>query len=210
MAFLAHFFLPNCGIFTAKKLMNGFGPLHITWFLFFRANLPILFFRPPTPFPLPMPGPWLTFGHRPTHMKKLALICLLIGHTALAQAQDKTASLVLALDRQRFDAQVAKDTARLNQLLADDLIYVHSSAVVETKREFVANIANRKWDYRTAKLEGTRVRVYGNTAIVTGQGTLDMMSDGKPIVVRLLYTDVYAKRKGKWQMVSWQSTRLPQ
>jgi ketosteroid isomerase-like protein len=143
-------------------------------------------------------------------MKKLLFACLLFCQAALAQAQDKTATLVLALDRQRFDAQVAKDTARLNQLLADDLIYVHSSAVVETKREFVANIANRKWDYRTAKLEGTRVRVYGNTAIVTGQGTLDMMSDGKPIVVRLLYTDVYAKRKGKWQMVSWQSTRLPQ
>jgi ketosteroid isomerase-like protein len=159
---------------------------------------------------LPMPLPMPTFGQFPIAMKKLLFVCLLFAHAALAQAQDKTANLVLALDRQRFDAQVAKDTAQLNQLLADDLIYVHSSAVVETKREFVANIANGKWDYRTAKLEGTRVRVYGSTAIVTGQGTLDMVSDGKPIVIRLLYTDVYAKRKGKWQMVSWQSTRLPQ
>jgi ketosteroid isomerase-like protein len=143
-------------------------------------------------------------------MKTALFASLFFLQFLVTQAQDKLGALVLDLDRQRFDAQVKKDTARLNQLLAEDLIYVHSSAQIEDKRAFVGNVGKAHWDYRSAKLEDTRVRVYGNTAIITGKGTLEMFNEGKMITLRLLYTDVYVKRKGKWQMVSWQSTRLPQ
>jgi ketosteroid isomerase-like protein len=140
----------------------------------------------------------------------LSILLFLFAQSVIGQAQDKVGEMVLGLDRQRFDAQINKDTTRLKQLLADDLIYVHSSAQIENKKEFVGNVGTARWDYRTAKLEDTRVRVYGNTAIITGKGTLEMFNEGKMVTVRLLYTDVYAQRKGKWQMVSWQSTRLPQ
>ncbi len=139
-----------------------------------------------------------------------SFLLFFFAHPFFGQAQDKVGQMVLSLDRQRFDAQISKDTARLNLLLADDLIYVHSNAQIENKKEFVGNVGTARWDYRTAKLEDTRVRVYGSSAVITGKGTLEMFNEGKMVTIRLLYTNVYAKRKGKWQMVSWQSTRLPQ
>ena len=51
------------------------------------------------------------------------------------------------------------------------------------------------------------VRVYGPTAVLTGSA--DMVLRGQPDTIRLRYTLVYAKRDGRWQMVAWQSTRLP-
>ncbi|MCU0448443.1 MAG: nuclear transport factor 2 family protein [Bernardetiaceae bacterium] len=135
--------------------------------------------------------------------------CLLWPGLSLAQT-DKVAQWVRELDRQRFEAQIKKDTARLNQLLADDLIYTHSSAVVETKPGFVANVANGKWDYRQANLSNVQVRVMGQTAIITGRGDLVMGNNGQPQNVNLLFTNVYVKRKGQWRMVSWHSCRLPQ
>jgi ketosteroid isomerase-like protein len=147
-------------------------------------------------------------------MRSVIIFCFVSGWwllpgPALAQTA-KVAQWVRELDRQRFEAQIKKDTARLNQLLADDLIYTHSSAVVETKPEFVANVANGKWDYRQANLSNVQVRVMGQTAIITGRGDLVMANNGQPQNVNLLFTNVYVKRKGQWRMVSWHSCRLPQ
>ena len=49
----------------------------------------------------------------------------------------------------------------------------------------------------------------GVTAIVNGEAKLSVTTDGKTNSFSLRYTDVWVMRDNKWQMVSWQSTRLP-
>ena len=48
----------------------------------------------------------------------------------------------------------------------------------------------------------------GDAVVLTGQARIGVMSGGKPNAFTVRFTDVYANRGGKWQMVTWQSTRL--
>lgn len=114
----------------------------------------------------------------------------------------------LEADRARFEAQVKGDVAALDKLLASDLTYVHSSGVVETKDEFVAAIKSGKYKYKSIVPEGVTVRSHGDTALVHGKATIEAVSSGRDVHVVLVFTDVWVKRDGRWQMVSWHSTRL--
>jgi hypothetical protein len=53
-----------------------------------------------------------------------------------------------------------------------------------------------------------KVRIYGNTAIVTGTDTEKSEYHGKDSSGKYLWTDVFVFRNGRWQAVSSQSTRL--
>jgi hypothetical protein len=102
------------------------------------------------------------------------------------------------------------DLEVLEQILGDDLIYTHSSAKVDNKSQYMADLRAGVVRYNTIKPEDVKVRLYsgGNMGIITGKATVEVTVNGKVSEMNLRYTDVYARRKGKWQMVSWQSTRL--
>ncbi len=95
-------------------------------------------------------------------------------------------------------------------MLADDLSYIHASGNADTKREFIDAIRTGRLRYKQLDREGVAVRVYGEVAVVTGRGRFQVRSGENDLDVRLLFTDVYVKRGGKWRMVAWQSTRLPE
>lgn len=142
-------------------------------------------------------------------MKKLFILWLCLVITNTLSAQDKTEDMVLKLDRQRFDAQISKDTTLLNQLLSNDLIYVHSSGLVENKKEYVDKISNRQADYREVNIEKAKAHIYGkNTAIINGTAKINLWQTDKMVTIYLHYLDVWVKEKGKWRMVRWQSTRI--
>ena len=48
----------------------------------------------------------------------------------------------------------------------------------------------------------------GDPVVLTGVARIRVTSGGKPNAFSVRFTDVYANRGGKWQMVTWQSTRL--
>jgi hypothetical protein len=49
----------------------------------------------------------------------------------------------------------------------------------------------------------------GDAVVLTGVARISVTSGGKLNKFGVRFTDVYARRGGKWQMVTWQSTRLP-
>src|SRR5207245_11740869 len=75
---------------------------------------------------------------------------------------------VIAADDRRFQAMMKQDWATLFASLADDLVYVHSSARVESKGEHVGNLKAGKPYYRGASPRERKVRVRGDVAIVNG------------------------------------------
>ena len=135
------------------------------------------------------------------------LIYLFVGLSIELVAQNPIVNEIQKLENQRFKAQIEKDSLTLKRILADDLIYTHSSAIVESKQEYINSIMKNRWDYREIVVEKNQVRVYKNTAIVNGIAKITIAQNDKLIEIRMSYTDVYIKRK-QWQMVSWQSTRI--
>ena len=125
------------------------------------------------------------------------------------QAQSADEKAVVAAEKARFEAQVSKNTDALNQLLADDLVYVHSSGNVDTKQSYIQSIKEGNSTYNSIDVQEQKVRLYGKTAIINGICYIKRpVVDGKNNDLKLRYTDVYVKKGGRWQMVTWQSFRM--
>jgi len=111
-------------------------------------------------------------------------------------------------EERRLKALVDDDFATLEAILADDLTYTHSNALVDTKASFMAALRSGKTKYEAVDRQPPLVRVYGDTAIMTGQASVGLR--GRPDRLELRYTLLYVRQAGAWRMVAWQSTRLPQ
>lgn len=126
---------------------------------------------------------------------------------APVSADEKAVSTV---EKQRFDAQVSKDYAVLERVLANDLVYTHSNGNTDTKQSYIQGIRDGKSNYGAIDVQEQNVRVYGTTAVVNGVCLIKMNNNNTPTDLKLRYTDVYVKKGGQWQMVAWQSLRMAQ
>jgi hypothetical protein len=116
---------------------------------------------------------------------------------------------VIDLDRRRMLAMALKDTATLESLLADDLIYTHSSARLDTKRSLIEGMTSGKTVYTAVEPSEVKAQDLGDTVVLTGVAQIKVTANGTANAFGVRFTDVYARRDGHWQMVTWQSTRLP-
>ena len=119
------------------------------------------------------------------------------------------AETIIGLDKKRMQAMGEKDIETLESLLADDLIYTHSSARVDTKQSLIANMQSGATVYSSIEPSDVRAQDLGDAVVLTGVAWIKVVSKGKDLDFGVRFTDAYAKRSGRWQMVVWQSTRLP-
>jgi len=119
------------------------------------------------------------------------------------------AQAVIDLDKKRMQAMAKKDVATLQSVLADDLIYTHSSARLDTKKSLIGNMQSGATVYTSVEPADVKAQDLGDAVVLTGVAQIEVVSQGKPNAFGVRFTDVYAKRNGRWQMVTWQSTRLP-
>ena len=138
----------------------------------------------------------------------IAACFVLVSAGQRLQAQAPAAEqAVRQVEDRRIKAMIDDDFATLEAVLADDLTYGHSSGVVDTKASYIETLRSGKTKYLTFDRTPSVVRLYGDTAIVTGTATLSLR--GQPAPFTLRYTLAYVLREGQWRMVAWQSTRLP-
>ena len=129
--------------------------------------------------------------------------------TAVATQPTATEADVLSADDRRFEAMRKGDWAALNLALADDLTYVHSTARLETKAEHIANLRGGKPHYRGIAPRERKARVHGGVGVVNGVSEMHVERDGKEQRFTVRYLAVYAKTGNSWQMIAWQSTKVP-
>ena len=106
---------------------------------------------------------------------------------------------------------VKGDRAALEKLLADDLTYIHSTALLESKEQFIKSVTSGNIDYVSIvpSESDAKVRVNGNTAVVNGVAAVNVIDTGKDRKIRIRYTTVYTNRGGAWLLQAWQSTVIP-
>lgn len=120
------------------------------------------------------------------------------------------AQKIIELDKKRMDAMCQKDTATLNELLSDDLVYTHSSARLDTKQSLIGGMESGTTVYTAVEPSDVKAQDLGDAVVLTGAARVSVVSNGNPINFGVRFTDVYVNRGGQWQMVAWQSTRLPE
>jgi 3-hydroxyisobutyrate dehydrogenase-like beta-hydroxyacid dehydrogenase/ketosteroid isomerase-like protein len=116
---------------------------------------------------------------------------------------------IRALEDRRYRAMIDSDVAALETLLGDDLVYTHSTSLVDSKASYLDKLRSRKVVYRKVERPEESIQVHGDTAVITGEVRLEVLVDGSPRAMRSRFTNVWAKRPRGWQMVAWQSTPLP-
>ena len=119
------------------------------------------------------------------------------------------AEKVIELDKRRMTAMAQKDIATLNELIADDLVYTHSSARLDTKQSLIGNMQSGSTVYTSVVPSDVKAQDLGDSVVLTGTCRISVNSGGNAMNFGVRFTDIYANRGGRWQMVAWQSTRLP-
>jgi ketosteroid isomerase-like protein len=117
---------------------------------------------------------------------------------------------IIDLDRTRMNAMAQKDIATLNALISDDLVYTHSTARVDTKKSLIEAMESGRTVYTGVEPSDVKAQDLGNAVVLTGSARIHVMSNGRPNSFGVRFTDVYVNNGGQWQMVAWQSTRLPE
>src|SRR5438128_12250790 len=114
---------------------------------------------------------------------------------------------VLRADDRRFEAMKKGDWAALDAALAEDLIYVHSTARQESKAEHIANLRGGKPHYRGIAPRDRRARVVGSVGIVNGVSDMHVERDGKENTFPVRYLAGSGKGGAGWRMIRRQSTQ---
>lgn len=144
-------------------------------------------------------------GLRPRH---LLFVGLLFLSSALI-AQSHTEAEVLKLSRDKFRWLTAGQLDSLKGVLDPTVQYIHSNGWIQTRDEILADVNSGKLVYQAIEVTSAGVRLYDQTAIVTGKGKFTVLMTGSPLVIDLGYTEVYVKRGKRWLLVSRHANRNP-
>src|SRR5215813_10537277 len=85
-----------------------------------------------------------------------------------AKPMADNAQMIIDLDRKRMAAMAEKDIATLNEVLADDLIYTHSSARLDTKQSLIGNMQSGSTVYNAVEPSDVKAQDCGTAVVLTG------------------------------------------
>jgi hypothetical protein len=115
----------------------------------------------------------------------------------------------LAAEDARYRAQTNSDFAVMERLFGDDLIYQHSTGMLDDKAGFIHAMSSEMVKYRHMERHDVIVRTYGAIAIITGRARFEVTVDRIDSIVNIRFHSVWVKRGANPQFVSWQATPLP-
>jgi len=145
----------------------------------------------------------------------LMIVALALGAATndLNASSDEDAKAVAALDTKYQAAVKSNDAATMDQILADDFVLVTGRGKVFNKADLLESARNKEVTYeRQDEESGTqKVRVWGDTAVVTALLWIKGVAQPKRIDYKLWFSDTYVRTPAGWRYVFGQaSLPLPQ
>jgi ketosteroid isomerase-like protein len=105
-------------------------------------------------------------------------------------------------------AIVRKDEKAIAGNMAEDFRIIDGQGNVAAKAAFVADIIDPKLTIDPYTVEDFNVRIYGDTALLSGRTHMTGKHDGQPFESNYRYIDIYVRKGGRWKIVSVQITKL--
>jgi Domain of unknown function (DUF4440) len=116
---------------------------------------------------------------------------------------------IKTLEDRRYRAMLDADTAVLDALCSDDLIYTHSKGDHDDKRSYLDKVGSRHFTYLEITHPADRILVVDGAALVTGRMTASVLVAGRGIVhVDNRYLAVWVREHGGWKFVAYQPTPI--
>lgn len=140
---------------------------------------------------------------------QISVMLLLLVCPTLLFAQTGEETNVLELSKRKFEWLIHKQADSLRDVLDDRLMYIHSTGWLQSKKEVLEDMQSGRLVYRKVVVREAQVRLYTNSAIVTGKGRFSGAREGNEFDMDLCYTEVYVLKGKKWVLVSRHANRLP-
>lgn len=141
----------------------------------------------------------------------ISFTLLLLSGVASGGEQDVVA--VAALDKQYQAAVKINDYATMDRILADDFVLVVGTGQVSNKADLIgeAKRGTAKYEHQEEIDNSQKVRVWGDTAVVTAKLWIKGTFEGKASEAKLWFSDTYVRTRSGWKYVFGQaSIRLPE
>lgn len=118
---------------------------------------------------------------------------------------NETEQKIRKLERELIEAVLRRDSDFLKNILADDLTFItpHGDLFDKTvMTNFDGKLVNE-----SIETDEIVVRIYDQTAIVTGRATIKSRYEEQDLSGQYRFTRVYVKREN-WQIAAYQATRI--
>ncbi|HTZ57433.1 MAG TPA: nuclear transport factor 2 family protein [Acidobacteriaceae bacterium] len=155
------------------------------------------------------------FEHRwlfPTVGRLAILLMLACGNASPAFAgfphHESAHKEIEGLELDWRNAQLTNNVAEVDRLLADDYLGISANGTLETKADELARRRSGTLHITQLDLSDIKVRIYGDTAVVTSKADLIGKNGDRDISGRFRYTRVYSNRDGQWRIVSFEASRI--
>jgi ketosteroid isomerase-like protein len=146
------------------------------------------------------------------------LVLSVIAHTSFASAQTANTSVITAatnaedeiknLEEMRNQAVLHGDVAALDRMTSDDYTFITLRGEMRTKSDILKGFASGSFHYESRQISDLTVRIYGDTAVVTGRSVQKGTENGKDYSGDYWFTRVYVKQKDRWLTVALQTTLI--
>lgn len=134
---------------------------------------------------------------------KLAIVVLcFLSMRLMAQQISSDGDKILALEKKWTESYKHRDISLLSSLLAEDFIITIEDGSTYGKAGYISHSADSSVRVDGAELSDLKVRLHGDTAVVTGAYHENGESKGKHYEYHDRLTDVWMKRAGKWQVIA--------
>jgi uncharacterized protein (TIGR02246 family) len=129
--------------------------------------------------------------------------------TAASKATDQAAEKQIRQVEEELRAAVVKaDAATFERVLADDYTTTNVNGLTRTKAQLIKDIKSGAAKTESLTLDKIKVRVYGDTAVLTADRTAKSSLRGTDTSGHQRMIRVLVKREGRWQPVAMQSTAI--
>lgn len=130
--------------------------------------------------------------------------------TASAGPSENVEQALTKLEQDWAAAAVKADAAASDRIVADDWVGITSTGQTQTKAEIMNELKSGTYKATSMNVDNIKVRVLGDTAVVTLVQTEKSQYKGKDSSGVYLFTDVWAKRNGKWQVINSHGSKSEQ
>jgi ketosteroid isomerase-like protein len=115
---------------------------------------------------------------------------------------------LIQLEDEWGDAFLKRDVAFMDRIMADDATWTSPEGIVSTKAQYLASFKSLEGVDTSWVNDEMKVRVYGDTAVVTGRTTFKWTNKGKDFSGQERWTDTWVKLAGHWGFVAGHNSKI--
>lgn len=144
-------------------------------------------------------------------MKITAVFALtfLAGLPLVFAQENDVANAVLQTERDLATVYLNSDADAIAQGVMEDYTLTNSMGKITTRADDIGEARKNDPKYEIFENYDMKVRLHGDTAVVTGKTHTKGVSGGKPFDFQFQFTDTLVKDGGRWRLLAGHVSKLP-